>query len=113
MVTLRRGRLRLLRTIACDDSVTLTEALGLPLRHLFSRDEALGELLAHSAGYNGSRSDIVPYAKELVSWPAEGGSPVGLSGCLSSADQEWFGGWRRHMLRSEEDARVLFLRCLP
>ena len=65
----------------------------------FSCSEALGELLANTTIYSDSKSNVVPYVKELVSWPSSNNANVSLAQCLSAADREWLGGWRQQMLR--------------
>ena len=64
-----------------------------------------------SSAYSGARTDIVPYAKELVSWPDAGCQPVAVGSCLSRADQEWFGDWRTHLLRDTAEAEALIADC--
>eukprot|EP00974_Lingulodinium_polyedra_P079076 7658324-Lingulodinium_polyedra.AAC.1 len=44
-----------------------------------------------------------PYAKDLVSWPAAGTSPVALTEGFAGADRQWLEHWRAHMLRPPEE----------
>ena len=84
--------------------------VGDPPAH-FCRKEALSELLANTSVYADSNANVVPYSKELVSWPSVNQSHVMLRDCLGRADQEWFREWRTHMLRPVAEARALRTDC--
>ena len=63
----------------------------------------LEALCSSSRLYQVDRSDVVSYAKDLVSWPEASSTPVPLVGCLGPADSEWLATWRKHMLRASGD----------
>lgn len=63
---------------------------------------ALEDLCSSSRLYHVDRSDVVSYARELVSWPKVESSPIPLGDCLPAADREWLATWRKHMLKPED-----------
>jgi hypothetical protein len=77
----------------------------------FCCKEALCELLAHTSVYADSNAIVVPYSKELVSWPRVNQSHDTLLDCLGRADPEWFREWRTQMLRPVAEARALRSDC--
>lgn len=62
---------------------------------------SLDDLCSSSRLYQVDRSDVVSYARELVSWPKVETSPIPLERCLPVADIEWLATWRQHMLKPE------------
>lgn len=60
---------------------------------------SLEELCSSSRLYQVDRSDVVSYARELVSWPKVETRPVPLGECLPCADVERLATWRQHMLK--------------
>ena len=68
---------------------------------------ALHELLGSSSVYSCERADILPYAKDKVSWPIPGSVPCPLEAGLGSADCERLADWQSEMLRDPIDAAAL------
>jgi hypothetical protein len=62
---------------------------------------SLDDLCSSSRLYQVDRSDVVSYARELVSWPKVETSPIPLERCLPVADIEWLATWRQHVLKPE------------
>jgi len=67
------------------------------------REGALGELLASSSVYTTERQDIQPYARDLVSWPSPGTTPLNVLDGVPEGDREWLEGWEKHLLRDAAD----------
>ena len=59
-----------------------------------SREGALSELLASGGFYSENRTDIQPYAKDRVSWPACGSKAVSLLDGVGSADRKLLLDWK-------------------
>eukprot|EP00435_Cladocopium_sp_Y103_P063778 s336_g25.t1 len=66
----------------------------------------LEDMCSSSRLYQVDRSDVVSYAKDLVSWPEASSHPVALEGCLCPADREWLATWREQMLRPEDAGNI-------
>eukprot|EP00438_Fugacium_kawagutii_P030809 Skav229499 [mRNA] locus=scaffold2455:119515:131643:- [translate_table: standard] len=62
-------------------------------------ESCLAELCASSKIYQTDRSDVVSYARDLVSWPEVETFPVALQGCLPQADGEWLATWQQQRLK--------------
>ena len=71
---------------------------------------ALGELCGSAMTYDGGRTDVVPYARERVSWPPPASSPMPMLSGLP-ADLMWLRSWQRHLLRSPAEADEMRLEC--
>ena len=65
---------------------------------------ALRELLNKTGFYSDDRPDLASYAKESVSWPASGTSPMNLIDGLDGADRARLNDRERHMLRDPNEA---------
>ena len=70
------------------------------------KEGSLAGLCVSSKTYDSGRSDVLPYVKENISWPEACSKPVPLGDCLATADREWLGAWRTHMLRGADAAKV-------
>ena len=92
--------------VALDNISECYQSLGKPPAGM-QREGSLKEILASSALYSHECSHILPYAKDKMSWPAEGAVPVAVDTLFSKADKEWFAGWRRHMLRPDHEVTQL------
>ena len=83
--------------LAMDVVASAFDDLVKPCSPLPSPDEALRELLSSTTAYHGA-STVLPYAKDLVSWPPVGSHPVPLAAGLSEADRTWLAEWKAHLL---------------
>ena len=68
-----------------------------------SPERALTELLTSSGYYSSIRTDVRPYSKESISWPAQGSRAVGLVDHLGVADRQILIDWESTMLRGQDD----------
>ena len=66
----------------------------------FCPEGALRELLGSAGLYGEASSDVLPYAKELVSWLSCGSHPVDLQAGLPEADRKLLHTWDTSMLRT-------------
>ena len=70
---------------------------------------AFAELCGSSSTYEhldslvGSR---VPYDHHMVSWPPADTTPLGLESSVDSIDRESVVGWKRHIMRSDDECRM-------
>ena len=78
-----------------------------PPADLPSLEGALRELLGASGLYEGAGAHITPYAKNKVSWPGLGSSPMALVDGLPQADSDRLQNWASHMLRDPSEAEAL------
>ena len=78
-----------------------------PPADLPSPEGALRELLGASGLYEGAGAHVAPYAKDKVSWPEVGSSPMALVDGLPQADSERLTNWASHMLRDPSEAEAL------
>lgn len=83
----------------------------------FSAPGALRALCRGGAGYETSRADVQPYAKERISWPPPPSTPSQmLDGVPTNMD--WLRQWDRHLLRdplqaqAERDSLGLAAPCI-
>ena len=77
-------------------------------REYFSEPEgALRELLGASGLYEGAGAHVAPYAKDKVSWPEVGSSPLALVDGLPQADSDRLQKWASRMLRDPSEAEAL------
>ena len=81
--------------------------MGDPHDSTLTPEGAFRELLGGSSFYTEERADILPYAKELVSWPDIGTSPCRLEAGLCPADRVRLADWKSSSLRSDDDYREL------
>ena len=70
-------------------------------------EESLNALLSTSGLYDSDNSTVVPYSKELCSWPKIGSTPTPLEGILSPADIHYCENGCESLLRSEQASRAL------
>ena len=68
-----------------------------------SPEGALTELLTSSGYYSSIRTDVRPYSKESISWPAQGSRAVELENHLGVADRQILIDWESTMLRGQDD----------
>lgn len=78
--------------------------VGPPPAGLQPPEGALRELLNKTGFYSDDRPDLSSYAKESVSWPASGTSPMNLIDGLGEADRARLNDWESHMLRGPNEA---------
>ena len=83
------------------------EHIGPPAEPAANSKEALQALLGTSAVYHSARADVLPYNRDLVSWPSVGSQPVELASALSEADSVWFREWKSHLLRDPDSVSQL------
>ena len=69
---------------------------------LSSPEGALTELLTSSGYYSSIRTDVRPYSKESISWPAQGSRAVELENHLGVADRQILIDWESTMLRGQD-----------
>jgi hypothetical protein len=67
-----------------------------------SAEGALQELLGGQAWYDQVRADLAPYAKDRVSWPPVGTSPVNLADHLPAADSHRLSHWESQLLKTDD-----------
>ena len=72
-----------------------------------SPEESLSALLSTSGLYNSDTSAVVPYSKELCSWPQIGSKPTPLSSILSPADVSYCQDGCEPLLRPTAAAQSL------
>ena len=75
-----------------------------PPADLASPEGALRELLGASGLYEGAGAHVAPYAKDKVSWPGVGSSPMALVDKLPQADSYRLQTWASHMHRDPSEA---------
>ena len=66
----------------------------------------LEDLCSSSRLYQADRSDVVSYARELVSWPKVETRPIPICECLPCTDLERLATWRQHTLKPPESLEV-------
>ena len=76
--------------------------LGRPPDSIISKG-ALSELLIHASTYSYCRPDILPYAKDVVSWPEPWSKPVSLVDSLAKADSKLLHSSDSYILRGRDD----------
>ena len=80
-------------------------ALGAPDQSLPSPESALTELLGSTSAYNRFRLDVMPYARDKVSWPPLGSTACALADGFSESDKIWLADWNHHMIKDSQDNR--------
>ena len=82
-------------------------ALGPPPTDLPCAATCFKELVGSSVRYEAERTDIRPYAKDLMSWPEIGSTKVNLVAELRPADSHRLANWDSVLLRDDTERQRL------
>lgn len=74
-----------------------------------SEPSAFSDLTSGCRFYCADRQDIQPCTKHRVSWPDVGSEPIAVEDFAKPDDRERLLGWRRHLLRSPDEASQALL----